>query len=226
MALIHIDKISKIYNSGANAVYALNNVSIEIERGEFVAIVGHSGSGKSTLMNVLGCLDRPSSGEYCLSGEKVAELNDRQLSLIRNSQIGFVFQSFNLIPTLNAIENVELPLIYRGLRKSERRRLCTEALNRVGLSGRLHHRPCEMSGGQQQRVAVARALAAHPPIILADEPTGNLDTHSGTEVLDLLRELNGKGETVVLITHDNSIAMAAKRVVCLCDGKIQSDSMN
>ena len=222
--MVDIRKVYKIYNPGENEVHALDGVSLSIRPGEFVAIVGHSGSGKSTLMNILGCLDTPSSGEYVLNGSVVSSLSDRQLSMIRNRQIGFIFQSFNLISSLNAFENVELPLIYRGIKPSERRRLAAEALGKVGLAKRMAHRPSEMSGGQQQRAAIARAIAARPPVILADEPTGNLDTRSGREVIDILRELHGEGKTVVLITHDMSVAGAAQRVVTINDGKIVGDT--
>ena len=191
-----------------------------------MAIVGHSGSGKSTFMNMLGCLDVPTSGEYYLDGVNVATLGDDELSDIRNKKIGFIFQGFNLIPSLNAVENVELPLIYRGMGKEERKRLAVEALTRVGLEKRLTHRPMQMSGGQQQRVAIARAIAARPPMILADEPTGNLDTKSGVDVMNILRELWREGRPIVLITHDNEIAASARRVVRIIDGKIVEDYIN
>lgn len=223
--LVDIRDVYKIYNPGENEVHALDGVTLGIDHGEFIAIVGHSGSGKSTLMNMLGCLDTPSEGSYFLDGEDVSELTDDELSEIRNKEIGFVFQGFNLIPSLDAVENVELPLIYRGLPKDERRRLATEALERVGLGDRLRHRPMQMSGGQQQRVAIARAIAAKPPIILADEPTGNLDTKSGKDVMRILNELWQEGRTIILITHDNDIAQSAKRVVKILDGKIVSDVM-
>lgn len=226
MALVEIKDIYKIYNPGENEVRALNGITLAIEKGEFVAIVGHSGSGKSTMMNMLGCLDVPTSGEYLLDGENVASLDDDELSDIRNKQIGFIFQGFNLIPSLNAMENVELPLIYRGLPKDERRRLSTEALSRVGLETRMTHRPMQLSGGQQQRVAIARAIAARPPIVLADEPTGNLDSKSGVEVMKILRELWYEGRTIILITHDNEIAETAHRVVRFKDGNIIEDFIN
>ncbi|MEQ2398026.1 ABC transporter ATP-binding protein [Merdimmobilis hominis] len=216
----------KIYNPGENEVRALDGINLSIEDGEFVAIVGHSGSGKSTFMNMLGCLDVPTSGEYYLDGVNVATLGDDELSDIRNKKIGFIFQGFNLIPSLNAVENVELPLIYRGMGKEERKRLAVEALTRVGLEKRLTHRPMQMSGGQQQRVAIARAIAARPPMILADEPTGNLDTKSGVDVMNILRELWREGRTIVLITHDNEIAASARRVVRIIDGKIVEDYIN
>ncbi|MEG1631441.1 MAG: ABC transporter ATP-binding protein [Hydrogenoanaerobacterium sp.] len=224
--LVDIRDIYKIYIPGENEVHALDGVSLSIEHGEFIAIVGHSGSGKSTLMNVLGCLDVPSEGSYFLDGEDVSKLSDDELSDIRNKEIGFVFQGFNLIPSLDAVENVELPLIYRGLAKDERRKLAVEALERVGLGERLSHRPMQMSGGQQQRVAIARAIAAKPPIILADEPTGNLDTKSGKDVMRILNELWCEGRTIILITHDNEIAHTARRIVKILDGKIVSDVIN
>lgn len=225
--LIDIKDVFKIYNEGEEReVRALNGVSLNIDRGEFVAIVGQSGSGKSTLMNLIGCLDIPTYGEYHLDGTDVTDLSDRQLSHVRNKQIGFIFQGFNLIPSLNAVENVELPLIYRGMGKEERKRLAVEALTRVGLEKRLTHRPMQMSGGQQQRVAIARAIAARPPMILADEPTGNLDTKSGVDVMNILRELWREGRTIVLITHDNEIAASARRVVRIIDGKIVEDYIN
>ncbi len=213
----------KIYNPGENEVKALNNICLEINHGEFVAIIGQSGSGKSTLMNMLGCLDIPTSGNYFLGGDNVAHLTDNQLSDIRNKQIGFIFQGFNLIPNLSALENVELPLIYRGLPSSERKKLAMEALAMVNLSDRVKHKPSEMSGGQQQRVAIARAIAAKPPIILADEPTGNLDSASTKDIMKILHSLHEDGRTVILITHDDQIAANAKRVVRIMDGKIDSD---
>lgn len=221
--IIRIQDVYKIYNPGPNEVRALDGVSLTVNEGEFLAIVGHSGSGKSTLMNMLGCLDAPSSGAYFLEGRDVSRMTDDQLSEIRNKHIGFVFQGFNLIPSLDAVENVELPLIYRGMSREERRRLAVEALTRVGLEQRIRHRPAEMSGGQQQRVAIARAIAARPPIILADEPTGNLDTRSGEEVMRILRELNDEGRTIILITHDNDIAGGARRVVRIQDGRVVAD---
>lgn len=225
--LIEIKNLSKIYNENrSNEVRALDNVSISIDYGEFVCILGQSGSGKSTLMNILGCLDIPTYGIYNLNGTPVSEIKPSVLSTIRNKEIGFIFQGFNLIPALTALENVELPLIYRGVGRGERRRLATEALEYVGLGARMHHRPTEMSGGQQQRVAIARAIAATPPIIMADEPTGNLDSHSGKEIMDKLIELNGSGTTIILITHDNHLATLCKRVVTIQDGQIVSDELN
>ncbi len=226
MSLIEVKNIYKIYNPGENEVRALDGVSLTIDRGEFVAIIGQSGSGKSTLMNMLGLLDVPTSGTYLLDGEDVSHMNDNQLSEIRNKQIGFIFQGFNLISSLTAQANVELPLVYRGMRAEERHRLSLEALEKVGLSHRLTHLPKQMSGGQQQRVAIARAVAARPPIILADEPTGNLDSHSGEDVIQILTELYKEGRTVIIITHDNSIAQRAKRVIKISDGQIIDDYIN
>lgn len=218
--------VRKIYNPGENEVVALDSVSLTINDGEFVAIVGHSGSGKSTLMNIIGCLDTPTFGEYYLDGSNVSGLSDNQLSRIRNQKIGFVFQSFNLIHGMSAFENVELPLMYRGMNKEDRRAISADALNKVGLSNRMEHMPPQMSGGQQQRVAIARAIAAEPPFILADEPTGNLDTVSGNEVMEILHNLNKDGKTIVLITHDPDIAKTASRIVEITDGKIVKDMVN
>ena len=223
-ALVEIKDVCKIYNPGENEVRALDHVSLTIDEQEFVAIIGHSGSGKSTLMNMLGCLDVPTSGEYWLHGQDVSALSDDALSDIRNREIGFIFQGFNLIPNLTALENVELPLIYRGVAKSVREELSVEALKKVGLEHRMDHKPSEMSGGQQQRVAIARAIAQAPPVILADEPTGNLDSNSTKEIMDILKGLHKEGRTVILITHDNEIAAQAKRVIKIRDGKIESDS--
>ena len=224
--LIQVENIHKIYNPGENEVRALDGVSLTIHRGELVAIIGHSGSGKSTLMNMLGCLDTPTSGRYLLNGQDVSGLSDNQLSEIRNKQIGFIFQGFNLIANLNAIENVELPLIYRGIDRKTRHKLAIESLKMVGLEKRMQHKPSEMSGGQQQRVAIARAIAAKPPVILADEPTGNLDSASSREILGILKQMHQSGKTVILITHDNGIADQARRVVRIMDGKIESDTIN
>lgn len=223
-ALVEIRDICKVYNPGENEVRALDHVSVQIEEGEFVAIIGQSGSGKSTLMNMLGCLDVPTSGTYYLHGQDVSGLKDDELSDIRNREIGFIFQGFNLIPNLTALENVELPLIYRGVGKKERTELATRALEKVGLSHRLYHKPAEMSGGQQQRVAIARAIAQAPPVILADEPTGNLDSASTVEIMGVLRNLHKDGRTVILITHDNEIAAQAERVIKIRDGRIEADS--
>ena len=222
--LVEVQDICKIYNPGENEVRALDRVSLKIQKGEFVAIIGHSGSGKSTLMNMLGCLDVPTSGQYFLNGKDVSHMTDDELSDIRNMEIGFIFQGFNLIQNLTAVENVTLPLIYRGVGKKERDELALRALEKVGLSHRLDHKPAQMSGGQQQRVAIARAIAQAPPIILADEPTGNLDSNSTTEIMQILRELHSEGRTVILITHDNEIAEQADRVIKIRDGKIVSDT--
>ena len=226
MSLVEVRDMYKIYNPGENEVRAIDGISLTIEKGEFVAIIGQSGSGKSTLMNMLGLLDIPTSGTYLLDGIDTANMTDDELSEIRNKEIGFIFQGFNLIPSLTAVENVELPLVYRGMKKEERNKLALEALDRVGLSHRLDHLPKQMSGGQQQRVAIARAVAARPPVILADEPTGNLDSHSGIEVMKILHELHEEGRTVILITHDNDIASEAQRVIRIQDGQIVSDIIN
>ena len=225
-ALIHIENMKKIYNPGENEVRALDGIDLDIEKGDLVAIVGHSGSGKSTLMNMLGCLDTPTSGKYVLDGQDVASMTDNQLADVRNKEIGFIFQGFNLISNLDAVENVELPLVYRGVSKNERKQLAMEALKSVGLEDRMKHKPNEMSGGQQQRVAVARAVAAKPPIILADEPTGNLDTKSTQEIMEILKELHRSGRTVIIITHDEEIASQAHRVIRILDGRIEEDYCN
>ncbi len=225
-ALIHIENMKKIYNPGENEVRALDGIDLDIEKGDLVAIVGHSGSGKSTLMNMLGCLDTPTSGKYVLDGQDVASMTDNQLADVRNKEIGFIFQGFNLISNLDAVGNVELPLVYRGVSKNERKQLAMEALKSVGLEDRMKHKPNEMSGGQQQRVAVARAVAAKPPIILADEPTGNLDTKSTQEILEILKELHRSGRTVIIITHDEEIASQAHRVIRILDGRIEEDYCN
>ena len=224
--LIKIEDMCKIYNPGENEVRALDHVSLTIGEKEFVAIIGQSGSGKSTLMNMLGCLDVPTSGSYLLHGKDVAEMMDDELSDIRNQEIGFIFQGFNLISSLTALENVELPLIYRGLGKKQRTELAKEALRKVGLEERMTHKPSEMSGGQQQRVAIARAIAQAPPIILADEPTGNLDSHSSVEIMEILKSLHREGRTVIVITHDPGIAAKASRIVHIMDGKIYKDEIN
>lgn len=225
-SLITIKDMCKIYNPGENEVRALNHVNLTINSGEYVAIIGHSGSGKSTLMNMLGCLDVPTSGKYYLDGHDVSIMTDNELSDIRNQEIGFIFQGFNLIAGLTALENVELPLMYRGVAHGKREQLAVEALKKVGLGSRMTHRPAEMSGGQQQRVAIARAIAQAPPIILADEPTGNLDSHSTKEIIQILKELHRDGRTVILITHDNEIAAHARRVVKIKDGEIEKDYYN
>lgn len=224
--LIKVEDLCKIYNPGENEVRALDHVSLEIKKGELVAIIGQSGSGKSTFMNMLGCLDVPTSGRYYLNGTDVSEMSDNELSEVRNREIGFIFQGFNLIANLNAIENVELPLIYRGIDRKTRHQLAIDSLKLVGLEKRMDHKPSEMSGGQQQRVAIARAIAAQPPVILADEPTGNLDSASSREILEILQKMHKTGRTVILITHDNGIAAQARRVVRIMDGKIESDTIN
>ena len=222
--LVELRDVYKIYGEGRESeVRALDGVSLTIGKGEFVAVVGQSGSGKSTMMNVLGCLDIPTRGTYLLGGTDVRELTDKELSHIRNKQIGFIFQQYNLIQSLTVLENVELPLIYQGVNADDRRDMALEALARVGLANRIKHRPVEMSGGQQQRVAIARAISTHPPIIMADEPTGALDSRTGHEVLGFLQQLNKEGSTVILITHDNGIAATARRVVRLADGRIIED---
>ncbi|MCR4763439.1 MAG: ABC transporter ATP-binding protein [Lachnospiraceae bacterium] len=224
--LVDVIDVCKIYNPGENEVRALDHVSLSINTGEFVAIIGQSGSGKSTLMNMLGCLDTPTSGTYMLHGMDVSHMTDNEQSDVRNREIGFIFQGFNLIQSLTAQENVELPLIYRGVSRKERERLAVEALIRVGLGKRMDHKPTEMSGGQQQRVAIARAIAQAPPILLADEPTGNLDSGSSKEIIGIIKNLYKEGRTVILITHDPGIARQAKRIVTISDGKIQSDIIN
>ena len=225
-SLIEVTDMHKIYNPGENEVRALDGITLNIDRGEFIAIIGQSGSGKSTLMNMLGCLDVPTKGTYLLNGNDVSTMKDNDLSSIRNKEIGFIFQGFNLIQSLTALENVELPLIYRGLERKERKKLALEALERVGLADRVTHKPMEMSGGQQQRVAIARAIAARPPVVLADEPTGNLDSASSREILTILNEMYQDGRTVILITHDDNIAAKARRVVRILDGKIERDYLN
>ena len=222
--LIELRDVYKIYSEGLESeVRALNGISLTIDHGEFVAVVGQSGCGKSTLMNVLGCLDIPTRGTYLLDGTDVQDLSDGQLSRIRNQEIGFIFQQYNLIQTLTVQENVELPLIYRGIDPIDRKELALEARNRVGLADRRKHYPTQMSGGQQQRVAIARAISTHPPVIMADEPTGALDSRTGQQVLKFLQQLNREGSTIILITHDNGIAATAPRMVRLSDGRIVSD---
>ena len=223
--LIDIKDLYKIYNEGQESeVRALDGVTLQIENGEFVAIVGASGSGKSTLMNVLGCLDVPTYGQYYLDGTDVTSLSDKELARIRNRKIGFIFQGYNLLQDLNALDNVILPLIYRGTSIWDREDIAMAALERVGMADRAHHRPTQMSGGQQQRVAIARAIATHPPIIMADEPTGALDSKTGRHVLEILQQLYREGATILLITHDDHIAATAPRVVRLSDGRIISDA--
>ncbi|GAW28334.1 ABC transporter ATP-binding protein [Carboxydocella sp. ULO1] len=221
--MIRLEELSKHYQMGKVVVKALNNVSLTIAAGEMVGIVGPSGSGKSTLMNILGCLDVPTSGKYFLDGKEVSELDEDELAEIRNRKIGFVFQNFNLLPSLTALENVELPLIYRGIGGAERRKRALEALEKVGLSDRIDHKPVELSGGQQQRVAIARALAGDPPVILADEPTGNLDSRSGREVMEILAQLHQQGKTIIIITHDQNIAARLPRVVRIQDGMLLAE---
>jgi len=223
---LRIDQVVKTYVMGSQEVNALRGVSLDIQKNEYVAIMGPSGSGKSTLMNVIGCLDTPSSGEYLLEGIPVAQRNEDELAEIRNGKIGFVFQTFNLIPRADIFHNVELPLIYGGVPREERRRMASSALERVGLADRMSHRPNELSGGQRQRVAIARALVFNPSIILADEPTGNLDSKTGHEIMGMLDELHQAGHTIVLVTHEDDIAAHAKRTVRLRDGLIESDTLN
>ncbi len=221
--MIILENIYKIYSMGDTEVRALDGINLHIHSREFVAIIGPSGSGKSTLMNMIGCLDVPTSGTYYLNGKDVSDLTDDEQAAIRNQTIGFIFQQYNLLPKLNARENVELPLIYRGVSSSERKKMAMEALERVGMSERADHMPKELSGGQQQRVSIARALAGKPPLILADEPTGALDSRTGAELMAMLKELHNEGNTIVLITHDSNIARQAKRIVRIQDGKITSD---
>lgn len=223
MPLIELKNITKLYGTGESRVAALDDVSLTIDKGEFVAIAGASGSGKSTLMNLLGCLDVQTEGEYRLDGVEVSEIAEKKLSQIRNREIGFIFQSFNLIPGLTAKENVELPLVYRGLSPKVRRELALRALKKVSLGNRVEHYPNQMSGGQQQRVAIARAIASEPPVILADEPTGNLDSKSSREVMRILYDLNSQGKTVIIITHDDAIAEQAARTIRISDGHLVSD---
>ena len=222
-ALIELKDIYKIYQMGDEAVHAADGISLTIEEGEFVAIVGQSGSGKSTCMNIIGCLDVPTSGSYFLKGQDVSHMTDDELAEVRNKTLGFIFQQYNLIPKLNVQENVELSLLYAGVGAKKRAAMAREALERVGLASKMKNLPSQLSGGQQQRVSIARALAGHPSVILADEPTGALDSKTSREVLDFLKKLNEEGNTIVLITHDNSIAMEAKRLVRIADGKIIED---
>lgn len=222
MPLIQMENIRRTYQAGSNAVEALRGISLTVEAGEFLAIIGSSGSGKSTLMNLLGCLDLPDSGRYLLDGADISNLDEGELTRIRNRKIGFIFQGFHLIPTLSALENVELPLFYRGIPPKERRQMAMSALEKMGLASRMEHRPSELSGGQQQRAAIARAIAASPPLILADEPTGNLDSATGKEVMRCLISLNQEGKTIVLITHDPTVAAMAHRTVQIQDGRLEN----
>ena len=224
--IIRFEEVEKTYDMGSTQVFALQGVSMEIERNEYVAIMGPSGSGKSTLMNIVGCLDVPTAGRYELNGEMVSELDDDELARIRNQEIGFVFQTFNLLPRSNALRNVELPLIYAGCSAKERRERAVDALDSVGLADRMDHRPNELSGGQKQRVAVARALANDPSIILADEPTGALDTRTGVEIMDLFSSLHSSGNTIIIVTHEEHIAAYCRRIIRFRDGRIESDEFN
>ena len=222
--MIDLKEIRKTYILGDEEVHAVDNISLSVEEHEFIAIIGSSGSGKSTLMHIVGCLDMPDSGEYYLNGKEISSYSSRQLAILRNKEIGFIFQQFHLLQKLSALENVELPLVYQGVNGSRRKQLAQEALDRVGLADRMRHRPNQMSGGQQQRVAVARALVTNPALILADEPTGNLDSKSTRDIMNLLHELHHAGNTIMLITHDSTIAEEAERRVTLVDGRIVSDT--
>lgn len=224
--MIRLEGITKIYKMGENEVRALDGVDLHIKPHEFVSVIGPSGSGKSTLMNMIGCLDVPTSGRYWIDGVEGSRMTDNQLADLRNKKLGFIFQQYNLLSKLSALENVELPLIYRGIGTAKRRRMAEEALERVGLKDKMHHRPTELSGGQQQRVSIARALSSHPSLILADEPTGALDSKSGVEIMQMIHELHREGNTIVIITHDLSIAKQAERIVTIRDGKITSDIDN
>ncbi len=224
--VIELKEVYKIYESGAEKIHALDGIDLTVNQGELLAIVGQSGSGKSTAMNIIGCLDVPTSGSYFLKGNDVSKMEEDELAEIRNKTLGFIFQQYNLIPKISVLENVELPLVYKGVPKAVREKKAMESLEKVGLKGREKNYPSQLSGGQQQRVSIARALAGDPTIILADEPTGALDSRTGIEVLEFLKKLNGEGNTVIIITHDNSIAAQCRRIVRIQDGKIISDEMN
>lgn len=224
--IIKVENVKKIYRMGDNEVRALDGVSLVVEEGEFLIVMGPSGSGKTTLLHLMGCLDKPTEGEIYIASTPVSKLNDSQLAKIRNKMVGFVFQQFNLLPRLTALENVELPMIYAGVPKSARRKKAKELLELVGLGDRLHHRPTQLSGGQMQRVAIARALANDPMVLLADEPTGNLDSKSGEEILKIFSELNERGQTIIIVTHDPEVAKHADRIVRMRDGKIVSEEVN
>lgn len=224
MNMLKIEHLCKIYNQGSLEVKALDDIHFQVEKGEFVSIMGTSGSGKSTMMNILGCLDTPTSGSYTLEGEDVSSFRDNRLAEIRNKKIGFVFQSFNLLPKLTSLENVELPMVYAGMSAKQRRKKAMEALEKVGLEKRVHHKPNELSGGQRQRVAIARALVNSPSILMADEPTGNLDSKSTIEIMGIFQKLNEEGATVVMVTHEPDVAQYTKRIVVFKDGRIMEDS--
>ncbi|MBN2286033.1 MAG: ABC transporter ATP-binding protein [Tissierellales bacterium] len=218
--MIKLDDVTKIYQMGEIQLEVLKGISLKVDEGEFMSIIGPSGSGKSTLMNILGCLDVPTSGEYYLEGKEISTYHENALAKIRNEKIGFIFQKFNLLSKLNALENVELPMVYRGIKSKERRRRAEEVLEIVGLEDRMHHKPTELSGGQQQRVAIARALVGNPSVLLADEPTGNLDTKSGIEILRIIEKLNNEGKTIIIITHDTEVAEMSRTVITIRDGII------
>jgi putative ABC transport system ATP-binding protein len=224
-ALIRVRELKREYQMGAETIYALRGMNVEIGRNEYVAMMGPSGSGKSTLMNIIGCLDTPTSGEYWLNGAEVSQMDDDELARVRNREIGFVFQTFNLLPRATALHNVELPLIYAGVRAAVRRERATRALTQVGLADRMQHRPSELSGGQRQRVAIARALANEPSILLADEPTGNLDSSTSAEIMAVFENLHREGQTIVMVTHERDIAQHASRVITLLDGMVSNDTL-
>ena len=223
--IIEIDNITKVYDIGSDKVYALKGISLNVPKGGFISIMGPSGSGKSTLMHILGCLDKPSTGKYVLDGQRVDSLNDRELSLTRNKKIGFVFQAFNLLPQINILHNVELPLIYAGMNTKKRREISSHYIEKVGLKQRMTHRPNELSGGERQRVAIARALVNDPSIILADEPTGNLDTKTGAEIMNVFRNINDEGKTIVLVTHEDFIAEYSKKIIRIRDGVVEKEEV-